>query len=63
MKKNKEFINGAVLVAIMLLIGFIIKDLAKFNIENVVIEALSIVIVLLALKTYNEKTDDDEKYY
>ena len=38
MKINKKFINGAVLVAIVFLIGFIIKDCAKTNLGAVVIE-------------------------
>lgn len=39
MKINKKFIYGSVLVAIMLLIGFIIKDCAKTNLGAVVVEA------------------------
>lgn len=62
MKINKKFIYGSVLVAIMLLIGFIIKDCAKTNLGAVVVEAF-LLLILLAWKTYNEKTDDDEKYY
>ena len=63
MKINKKFINGAVLVAIVFLIGFIIKDCAKTNLGAVVIEAFFTVIILLAWLTYNEKADNDEKYY
>ena len=38
MKINKKFINGAVLVAIVFLIGFIIKDCAITNLGAVVLE-------------------------